>query len=488
MNIDTIPLAALFDRFGNTEISAWLDQAAPVVRRNRMQVLQHYPALAVPLAFVGDHAGHGAIARIIDDGRPLLDGLAVLARVKRSNIRILRGVMPAASAATGNVVALLRVVDRLPPGKWPRGEDDWKLFWRLFHAFFVDEERADGFAEQESELRSALLAGLLGLGQKKIVRLLGDDFAALDTLRDYLRFVGHWCACGGGHVRPNLYVKQVARRRIRDELLMRYPATEIMRQAATWHRELPRLPADDDSDDREDAIRWPDLPGLPFRHGDLTVCALTNRRDLMLEGRQMAHCVGDYWGECLLGDAHIVSIRDRANQGLSTAELRLRPGPGGLQQVGAVQHRSAMNGAPSAEAASALENYLAHLQAPGPQRQLAELSDFYRREQERLRLRWELEHDELSTENLDRLMRRILPDYAAAADWLVRQLDEEDAWSQAHNHRLGRLLSRRGLGDNLDEEVAWEKFRATGIEDYLDCGWRDFMSRSEGIIPDLALR
>jgi hypothetical protein len=207
---------------------------------------------------------------------------------------------------------------------------------------------------------------------------------------------------------------------------------------------------------------------------------LTSRRDLKQEGRQMAHCVGDYWGECLLGDAHIVAIRDRESRSLSTAELVLRAGPGGTQRVAVVQHRSAMIGAPPAEAARALEHYLAHLQTPAPQRQLAELADFYRREHENLRLRLELEYDELSPESLDTLMRRILPDYTAAADWLVRQLDEEDVWAQAHNDRLGRRLGRRGLGDNLDEEVAWEKFRATGVEDYLSCGWRDFLWRVEG--------
>jgi hypothetical protein len=451
----------------------WVKQPDPRVSRNRRQILECFPIVAVTLLCSRGSSADEMVQSVIDTGQPLVTALSRIAGVKPSTVRLLRGQIPGGLACTMNIVALLRALEKIPPGKRPRTKVQWELFEDLLRWSWSSWVKVTPDQEQLYELTEHIWLGLMTARPGFVDRYLGEQRQYLNGIQDYLRFVGEWCACGAGEFQCNAYVKPIARSRLRDEVLLRYSAIEIATQSYVWHCEINNVEHLADHPDDEWLDHWPSLPGLPYQSGDITIMSLTSRFAVIQEGARLEHCAGSYVSSCRAGDTHIVSIRNADGESLSTAELSVKLNHNGKYVLAVEQHRSRKNNPPSKACVRLLDRYLAVAHAEIHQQALAEVDEFHR--QRRIDYSALLEHcDEgMPVEAICRIMAKILPDHEKASDCLVARLIEEDAWYQYQNELANQRLQQYGLDENLSFTEAWEVCRNSGQEDCLDAGLQD---------------
>lgn len=450
-----------------------------MVRRNRLQAMNDFPivAAAVINSFhtPRDPVLH-TLQSVIDKGEPLISSLSRLAGVTKGSIRALRGVKPGDDAGPVNLVLLLRALDKITPDKRPRDGNKWQLFENLLRWAEGERSRIIDSPKYSEDLATHIVAGLMAAGETQIVRWIGHNLELLDGIDDYLDYAGLWCATGaGGEVVSSAYVKSRARRTVRDALMMRYPAKEILRQVNCWHKEINN-PANSLPLDTSVPDEWPALPGLPHVCGDLTIVSLTSNSQLIAEGMQLKHCVRVYTDSCWSGARHIVSIRDAAGQSLSTAELSISETADFRYDLSVDQHHSFANGMPSQACTTALADYMQSIASDEAQADLEEVCEFHQFRRGELGESG-LCDDGRSASMVSNIMRKILSDYDCARDWLLDQLDIEDTWYRLDNERAAKALSKFRLDETLSDKDAFELAWDTGQWECMDAGLRPAMER-----------
>ena len=448
---------------------AWLEHADPCIRRNRIQAFHCFPALVGALIASPSRGLHSSIVSLIDNGAPFIDELSRLAKVRKSSIRITRQLNPDNfDCRFIDIAQLLRVIDALPNGVQPHNDDDWRLFdltWRMIASVGLFDTAA---VASQQDLGKHLVSGITRAGSKRIRRMFGGRVENLQTLIDYLSYFENWCALGAGEIKPNAYVQNAIRRRISNELLMRYSALEIVRQASLWHRN--KLEVLGINDPAHQSLLWPALPDLPWRHGSCTLVPLMSRDELIIEGMHLMHCVGEYWPKCFLGETHIISVRDACNQSISTVEITLQFGADNRILPILVQHNGFHNDSPLPEAEAAVASYIYRLEATDIQTQLSVLVSHHKEKYEEKSNQLGLDEISIPIQDPVDIMWFVLPDHDQAVDYLLARLQEEDTWYQIANSKAEAQLSRYGFGDDLSYDRAWEIYRTTGDEACLDAG------------------
>jgi hypothetical protein len=189
------------------------------------------------------------------------------------------------------------------------------LLWKLHEVLgfadypaFLDQPQLHSSPSPEYQMRRHLLKGLYLTG------CLPPNLAkALNCFELYFNALSHATLISEKHEATEEIACLVARLQFRSPL-------RLLADAARWWRGLYRQTGQSQF---ETQPNWPALPGLPWRNGALQVVSLCSHSALTEEGERMAHCVADYATFCLLGNSHIVSIRDLAGNALSTAEFEL---------------------------------------------------------------------------------------------------------------------------------------------------------------------
>ncbi len=463
-------------------IRSWAVHPDPIWRRNRNQAIVTFPIFVALLVRSPDVPIHREIEAAIDRGDRLVEMLSSLLLVSKKSIRFLRGKGPALLGTfwLHHPSDLFEAVDQLVPEKLPRTREDWEILRELWTGCSELTEEDYCLRPPPSRHSGAMsrhmLGGLCAAGYstsaRKLRRLWNGDLRPLAGVKDYFRFVAEWCESGAGICKKAGYGEIVAGT-IRDELLMRYPAMEIIHQSERWHREIADLRSIEAACNPDpDSHEWPPLPGLPLRVGELAVCSLTNIFQLQLEGARLHHCVRSYFRKCLRGDSHIASIRSGDGTSLSTAELVIGADQDGRLSARVLQHQADHNGNPTRESMLALAEALRVLGSDQVQRQLHELRSFHAERREEIDDRLALGEGRYQIETLCQIMKKVLRDYDSVITWLDKRLNDEEGWYRYRNELAGERQSRLGFADELTYERAFEIFWATGIESCLDEGVR----------------
>ncbi len=469
-------------------IESWTDVVDQLVCRNRQQMVVALPVFALLLVEFPDVPIYMEIAALVDRGDSLIEPLSSSFCISKGHIRFLNRKGPAIVGAEWlrfpdelvEAIAIVKI-DNLP-----RSRSDWIVFgefWRGCRGLVADSDDTDwrhwmsrcSLDVMRTYVLNELCAKSYAASARKLNRLLNRNIRQLASLRDYIKFVEQWCK--GQAIKTGiLQVGRHAYESIGTDFLMRYSAIKLIEQSCRWHREIFQA----DRDPLEAAffetvcqfdcqiLDWPPLPCMPMRIGAIIVHSLTDVYQLKDEGRQLEHCVGQYFYLCVLGDSHIISLRNADGVALSTAEIRVFVDSELGLTVQAVQHQAQGNGEPKGDCVTALSATLLHLNDERTQPALRDLLRFHENRRQTIPVRIGPDFGWFDRDFYTELMQRILPDFDNAVMWLEERIDEIRGLSLHRNELIGERMSQLGFGDELTEDRAMEIFRDTGNSEIWD--------------------
>lgn len=466
-------------RISGKSIRRWIESDDPIFRRNRFQATMTFPFIALLIADKPDIPMHMAIAATIDRGDPLIDSLSSFVGVKKSSVRFLRGKSPAliGKAWLDCPSELFVAIDLVAPEKLPVTSEEW----RLFHEFWTGCRQFVGPSYLEStpdkRLRTVItrhmLSSLCSSGitktAERLHRMLNGDFARLQGVQDYIRFVGDWCLHIAGNSGIHLNHFDDTESWWRDQLLTQYSAMELLRQSEQWHHEIALIAVDQSQDSADiEFPEWPGLPGLPLLVGHRWVTSLTNQLHLETEGSRLGHCVGSYLGPCLYGHSHIVSIRDLRGESLSTADISLTEDVLGTFSVSVLQHRAHSNSKPGRMCRDALTAVISTLKDPRLQPDLRAIIEFHASHRAEVQAMLETYSLGYSLADMNDVMSRVLRDPKRVMSWLEDRANchsSEVAHCDAHGEDPDW---DPWLDDEIDFEGTFEDVKADATEDGIE--------------------
>jgi hypothetical protein len=103
----------------------------------------------------------------------------------------------------------------------------------------------------------------------------------------------------------------------------------LLELSGRWHKNERRMDAE--VVEKTDPRCWPPLLESPIAYGELTAMSLCSPGDLGEEGARLEHCVGTYAAHCLYDGSHIISIRNKSGESLSTMEIRISEQDGNIR-------------------------------------------------------------------------------------------------------------------------------------------------------------
>lgn len=336
---------ALLNEFGEAgfdveAIFTWAQHDDPIFRRNRWQFIATLPVLCPLLIKPEKNLHELELETLIDCGQPLIDGLATLLGIPHVLLRRVIGIQPAQLGRDwlNRPHALFSLLAHLSINKPPKTAANWRLLWQLHEALgfadypaFLDPAQYHSTPLPQCQMLRHLLKGLY---------LTGNFPPNLEnTLHCFERYFNALCRTSSASDK-NETTEAIAC--LVTRLQHRSPR-RLLADAARWWRELHQKSG---QSPLEKQPSWPALPGLPWRNGVLQVVALCSQSALAEEGERMAHCVADYETFCLMGNSHIVSVRDLAGNTLSTAEFELTVDAAGNIFPSLISHASHDNASP----------------------------------------------------------------------------------------------------------------------------------------------
>lgn len=382
------------------------------------------------LATKTNHPTYKEIETIIDRSDPLIERLIGLFGCKKESLRYLRGKGPdlIGSVWLDNPRELLFAVDIAPAGRRPTDRREWKIFRSFWIGSDLDSNLCygplrGGFSQLPETFELLIFRGLCQLGYeagwKKVNKLLHEDFERIHDIHDYFGFVANWCDCLAMR-----YPNPAGTDQLPLALLKRYSLAAIICQSERWHQQLNHEELDirDLPTEPSNLSDWPPLLPQGFDVNQHQLISLISADQLSEEGFRLEHCVGGYSDACLLGDSHIVSVRNAAGDSLSTVEITLVQGSDQIWFPEVVQHRARNNEAPSKASKVALAGALEHLRTPLMQEHLGVLQAFHQdRRTQFSELLWS-RGARFSLEVMSDVMNKILPDYDSAMIWVSSYL------------------------------------------------------------------
>lgn len=424
--------------FDSDAIYEWANHIDPLFRRNRMQILSTLPVFVPVLAFASESLAcvYMAVETMIDRGDLLIEGMAEIIGVTRICVRQLLGKSPAVVGKewVEQPISLLRALDLLKPGSFPKKQSDWLTLWRFWEGcgFSFDlnyVQTKSAFSDNANQFMEHVFTGLCtseyAITHKKLAEKWHGELGRLSDLNDYRSFIAQWCKSGAGLGALNTNIADQAKGIVSVELLKRYTAKSLIKQSEHWHRLMHQFSAAFHGS--QSAWEWPGLPGLPWHYNNLSAVALTNPKSLVHEGERMSHCVASYAESCLLGKSHIISIRNNENRSCSTVEIYLDRGPESSDRIipQVAQHRAFCNEEPDSSSIEFVERLIERWGQDDFQDQLKALVEFHATpERQEFADVVRIESGTYSAGFLCKIASQVLPNYESDLSWLKYRLLE----------------------------------------------------------------
>ncbi|MCX7166602.1 MAG: PcfJ domain-containing protein [Rhodocyclales bacterium] len=339
---------------------SYLNTVNAVIRRNRAQAMAVFPLLR-PVLMTPQL---NSVRKDIDEGRPLIDVLALHYQTSKAMIRVLCGVTPEdLDHRIGQLGTLVKLLHEIPPSWWPRDPATWRQFASAANAIARVSRHPITTATNQLWLRRSAQTGYqISENTPEDLARLGQD---IDEFMDTLRRALYWTLpdprnlCTHMPVKRPLEIAAALKANVGLEKLgqivrrfgdaYRNAVTEFAEQAELWR-----------------GVRWPALgDGDGVReYGEIVIRPLLTPTDLTDEGARMGNCVASYVEHCMKGTSQIWSVRLQDETcgylHLSTLETRIRTHPNGRKILDVQQHKGIGNGSPAAMAWQAVRAHAAY--------------------------------------------------------------------------------------------------------------------------------
>lgn len=410
-------------------IKGWLNHRIRQFRRNRIQFVAEFPLFALMLAVKVNQGCPTCmeIETIIDRGEPLIEKMASKFYVKKESVRFLcgKGLALVGNDWRDDPIKLLWAIDTAPSGSRPRNHDEWAIFKFLWKHCGSWRDQGKRFILADYIFHDLCHAGYES-SMKKLGQLFQDDLNRMYGVHDYFYFIAEW---RDSLRKQHTDADNPAWENINHRFLMRYSAIELFKQSERWHREISQLAILEVAPEMGNAelSNWPPLLPQPLNLKKRVMVSLTTSRQLSEEGFRLGHCVSGYSDGCLLGDSHILSIRNPDGIRLSTVEIFLKAGNDGQWIPVVIQHRADRNGSPSKTCIEALTCALEFIQEPAFQKHLQEIQAFHLERRDKVRDYLNFRDSRLSIEVMCQVMMKVLGDYEHAMAWLKSALSVKRA-------------------------------------------------------------
>ena len=346
----------------------WLVGSDARTRNWRIQVARVFPALIPILA--GERGeiqkSEAELTRVIDQGRPLIHALADIYGVRKAIARHAL-TMPAwllDDERPARLGVLLRGLSALPPERYPRADDDWRMYVRLLYELLPSlTGRPPASVLNASFLPAISRRGWVVTARKLEGVGLNEEGSLL--LRQFMTACNRmlaWAVVESTRTHE-LEATRVAGK-VLDEAFLSIGVVGLADLARRWPACLGRSRlAHREWSEQVRGKRWPTVIDEPFQWEDCQVVALAGPEDLLEEGKAMNNCVATYVQACMYGDSFIYSVRGKGDERLATAEVRFSPDRGSnSHQFVIVQFKGPSNHSVCSQAARALGAFRRHLE------------------------------------------------------------------------------------------------------------------------------
>jgi hypothetical protein len=336
-----------------------------VTLQYRRQALRAFPNLLVH--FVNGEAARSddkrELIKCIDEGAPLIPWLAEYFFVRKEVISRLRG-LPYSWLHMPNIATGIRWLAYVPPEHRPTQKEEWRAFTIL--VLSVDElgwkiranELGVDFPSEWGDAQAGEFLARAGRqGWTTYLQKFSDGFVYTQGLIDFsavLDSIVRICEFRKIDLRPVL------------EALAKLKIEKVQQISESWHKEIGRA-----QHVLEGGVDWPPLIE-PCEVDGVMVTPLTTPEMLLEESRRLQHCASTYTAKCRHSTVHILSLRDRSGESLSTLEIRLEPRFGQFTPV-MIQHRGMKNQPPPASVVHVWKVLSGWLSRPSMQDRYAEL-------------------------------------------------------------------------------------------------------------------
>lgn len=331
-----------------------LHSSDPFRTKARLQALTVLPMLQWEFHRMDNTADR--VRRRIDAGKSVWEAYLDLHPGRTAILRRIAASSAQPEAWRGRLADLLEILDPLPPEKVPQTEADWNAMHSICIGLRL--EANDYFRQIQIAVKQRWFAECARLGWSKAYARLATQEGGVDALNDCFDFLdeilnaAYWLG-RSNNVQPDA-------QELWGRITERLGVFRILEASARWHRKRWTAAGalDNEAMPRHS---WPGLLDEPvLLDEDVMAVSLADAGALTAEGNTMQHCVGAYWARCFLGESHIVSLRTRDGQRLTTLELHLPDN--GAQTCSIVQHRAKANSTPTASLRAQENRLCAHIQ------------------------------------------------------------------------------------------------------------------------------
>jgi len=355
------------------QIQNYLAHSDPLVARNRRQAIGIFPVLiGIAIQNAGGPFGMG-LRDAVDRGQPLVDYVVSSWQIRAVAVRGLRrqGYEELGIEWADTPRALLHILSAIPPEKYPRGHDQWRVFTEQAQLFSVVLRRPLASESvrlfmHEASRRNWALSQALQFGLLQQAHTF-ESFAG-----DLGRAVRVWnLGALRGQITGQVRIEE---HQLLTTLVLSVGVAKLIRIAQQWqiHR------AKSEMHQRIGDLGFPVLLSQPFVMDGLQIVQLCSASELESESSAMRHCVDTFVANCRTGKSLIFSIRALSGDRFSTFELAVKnKGIDGFD-IRLIQHKGPGNKVPHSHAARVLNWFLDHLKS-GACRNLLQRYDQERR-------------------------------------------------------------------------------------------------------------
>lgn len=345
----------------------------------RIQSALVFPAL-IPL-LAGERGGIQAteadLARVIDEGRPLIQALCDTYGVRKA---IARHALTMPSWLFNGEPhirfgVLLRGLSALPPERYPHTDDDWRVYAHLLHELLPTLTGRPA----ESPVNAAFLSTISTRGwtvtEQKLERV-GLGYESSLRMREFMTVCVRILAEEIEETRQESELEaRLLANKLLDRIFVTIGMVELAKLAQRWPALLRKSQSlHEEWGDHMRGKHWPSVITEPFEWESSRVVALTRPAELAEEGRVMGHCAGTYIQNCLNGYSYLFSVRTPDDMHMATGELRFRPrGVSGRFQIVVVQLKGPGNKYPSSQATKGFHAFMRFLDTDAGQARIAQV-------------------------------------------------------------------------------------------------------------------
>ena len=324
----------------------WLKRGSATTVQRRMQMSDAFPSMTYRMKDLDE---------VIRTGQPLLPALQKLTGMDMPRIRRLRGIhWQRLGYGLRSLIpddpfeGINQALKKIPSQRFPEGRKDWEAFSDVTHW-----EVLTWLPEQEARsLLDAASRNWIGYAE-----LVGADFgqAVSDCAENLLSLIDL-------HVSSSSRIesaKTSMRRKIIEQVAGGSYGLKRLRQFSdAWHkgagqRAISMRAVRRSVFGEERIATWHALTPGDFSCATGRLVWMTDEDQLVLEGRQMSHCVGSYWSSCVQGVSHIGQVHGFDGT-RSTVEFALSD----RGRLSTRQHHAYRNGDPSQACKGVVSKFL----------------------------------------------------------------------------------------------------------------------------------